>query len=190
MEDHPKPGDWLTIVGIVSDVREESLTKKPCPAIYLPYQHVNQTGFLNHMSFVIQTSGNSLAMASDIHGVIHKLDKDLPTQSITTMATIVSDSMAESRSQTRLLAMFSILALLLAAVGIYGVLASAVAERIHEIGIRIAFGAAQKDILWMVFRRTLILAVSGTLLAVALLSALAPAHRAARVYPLAALRHE
>jgi putative ABC transport system permease protein len=225
MEDNPKPGDWLTIIGVVNDVREESLTKKPGPAIYLPYQQVNQPDFLDHMSFVVQTSGNPIAAASSLRNVIRKLDKDLPTQSITTMETILADSMTESRSQTRLLGIFSILALLLAAAGIYGVLASVVAERTHEIGIRMAIGATQKNILWMVLRRTLILAgsgvvigtlgaltatrvlakflfevtptdpvtfiaVTGILVTVALLSAWIPAHRATRVYPLVALRHE
>jgi putative ABC transport system permease protein len=128
-------------------------------------------------------------------------------------------------SQTRLLTIFSILALLLAAIGIYGVLACSVAERTHEIGIRMAVGASRSDIVWMVIRRTLVLtatgavagiagaltltrvlikllfevtptdpgtffAVTGILAAVAVVASLMPARRAARVYPLEALRHE
>lgn len=164
MEDNPKAADWLTVIGIVSDVRQRDLTDKAGAVIYSPYQQVNQPGFLRHMSFVIQTKENTAAMASTIRRVIHSMDQDLPTQSITTMEAIVADSMTESRSQTRLLGIFSIMALLLAAVGTYGVLASSVAERTHEIGIRMAVGAAQKDILWMVLRRTLMLAGSGVLI--------------------------
>jgi putative ABC transport system permease protein len=164
MEDHPKAGDWLTIVGIVSDVRQQSLTDKRGAAIYEPYRQANQPGFLRHMSFVIQTRENAIAMASAIRSVIHRMDQDLPTQSITTREAIVADSMTESRSQTRLLGIFSIMALLLAAVGTYGVLASSVAERTHEIGIRMAVGAGQKDILWMVFRRTLMLTGGGVVI--------------------------
>ncbi len=164
MEDHPKPGDWLTIVGIVSDVRQRNLTAKPGAAIYEPYQQVTRPGFLDHMSFVVQTSGNQMAMASAIRTVIHKVDQDLPTRSVTTMGAIVADSMTESRSQMRLLGIFSTMALFLAAIGVYGVLASSVAERTHEIGIRLAIGAGQNDILWMVFRRTLMLAGSGVLI--------------------------
>jgi len=225
MEDHPNPGDWLTIVGIVSDVRQRSLTNKPEPAIHQPYKQVNQPFFLNHMSFAVQTSGNPMALASGIRTVIHRLDPDLPTQSIATMETILAETMAESRSQTRLLGIFSLMALLLAAIGIYGVLACSVAERRHEIGIRMAVGAEDKDVLWMIFRRTLALAssgivsgvlgalavtrvltkflfevtptdpftfvaVTGILLIVALCAAWFPAQRAARVYPLVALRHE
>jgi predicted permease len=162
MEDHPKPADWLTVVGIVSDVRQQSLTDKRGAAIYEPYRQITKPGFLRHMSFVVQTRENTTASA--IRSVIHRVDPDLPTQSITTMEAIVADSMTESRSQTRLFAIFSIIALLLAAVGTYGVLASSVAERTHEIGIRMAVGAGQSDIIWMVFRRTLMLTGTGVVI--------------------------
>jgi putative ABC transport system permease protein len=153
------------------------------------------------------------------------MDQDLPTQSITKMEALIADTMTEARSQTRLLGLFSMMALVLAAIGIYGVLACSVAERTHEIGIRMAMGAGEKDVLWMVLRRTLVLtgsgvligtlgalavtrvltkflfevtptdpstflAVTGILLIVALSAAWIPAQRAARVYPLVALRHE
>ena len=166
MEDEPKAGDWLTIVGVVSDVRQESLMKQPGADVYEPYEQVNQTGFLRYMSFVVQTDGNPTAMASGIRSVIHKNDQDLPTESVTTMATIIADTMTEPRSQTRLLSVFSIMALLLAAVGIYGVLASSVAERTHEIGIRMAIGAEENDVLGLVLRRTLVLTGIGTFLGV------------------------
>jgi putative ABC transport system permease protein len=103
-------------------------------------------------------------MTSGIRAAIHKIDQELPTQSVTTMETIIADTMTEPRSQTRLLGMFSMIALLLAAIGIYGVLACSVAERTHEIGIRMAMGAEEKDVLWMVLQRTLLLAGSGVLL--------------------------
>jgi putative ABC transport system permease protein len=164
MEEHPKPGDWLTIIGVVSDVRQQGLTDREAAVIYQSYQQVNEAGFLNHISFVVQTSGNPAAMISGLRAVIHQADPDLAAQSVTTMDAIVADSMTQARSQTRLLGMFSIMALLLAAIGIYGVLACSVAERTHEIGIRMAVGAESKHVLWMVFRRTLILAGSGVLI--------------------------
>ena len=98
--------------------------------------------------------------------VIHKVDPELPTESVTTMDAIVADSMTGARSQTRLLGMFSLMALSLAAIGIYGVLACSVAERTHEIGIRMAVGAEAKNVVWLVIRRTLALAGSGVLLGV------------------------
>jgi len=166
MEDNLKPGDWLIIVGIVSDVRQ-SLTDKPGAAIYEPYQQVSQPGFLDHMSFVVQTSGNPMAMSSAIRSVIHKVDRDLPTQSVATMEAIVADSMSEARSQTRLLGIFSMIALALAAIGIYGVLTSSVAERTREIGIRMAVGAEPHHILTQFLIEALSLSIAGGLIGVA-----------------------
>ncbi|MGA8027167.1 MAG: FtsX-like permease family protein [Bryobacteraceae bacterium] len=151
-------------VGIVRDVRQQSLTDEPSASVYQPYRQVNQSFFLGHMSFVVQTRGNPMAMASGMRAVIRKMDRELPTQSITTMESVIADTMAEPRSQTRLLGVFSMMALSLAAIGIYGVLAYSVTERTHEIGIRMAMGAEEKDVLWMVLRRTLVLAGSGALI--------------------------
>jgi predicted permease len=161
MEDQPGPGDWLTIVGLVSDVRQQSLADTPRATVYQPYQQIRQRFFLGHMNFVVQTNENPMALASAIRGVLHKADQDLPTQSIATMENIIADSVTEPRTQTRLLGIFSVMALLLAAIGIYGVLACSVAERTREIGIRMAMGAEAKDVFWMVLRRTLLLACSG-----------------------------
>lgn len=164
MEDKPKPGDWLTIVGVVRDVRQKSLTDTLSASVYQPYRQVNRPFLLSHMNFVVQTRENPIAMASGIRAVLHKVDPALPAQSVDTMETIIADTMIEARAQTRLFGIFSIMALLLAAIGIYGVLACSVAERTHEIGIRMAMGAEQKDVLWMVLRRTLVLAGSGVLI--------------------------
>ncbi len=165
MEDHPKPGDWLTIVGVVSDVRQHGFNDKQTPVIYQPYGQMKGPGFLEHMSFVVR-SENPRATAEGVRTVIHKVDPELPTESVTTMDAIVADSMTGARSQTRLLGMFSLMALSLAAIGIYGVLAYSVAERTHEIGIRMAVGAEAKDVVWLVIRRTLALTGSGVLLGV------------------------
>jgi putative ABC transport system permease protein len=154
---------WLTIVGIAADVRQTGLTDKASAIIYQPYLQINQPGFLDHMSFVVQTSTPAAAAAS-LRAIIRRLDADLPVQSITTMDSIVAASINDTRSQTRLLTIFSILALLLAAIGIYGVLAFSVAQRTHEIGIRMALGAETPDILWMVLGRTLALVATGLLI--------------------------
>ena len=164
MEDKPKSGDWLTIIGIVDDVKQKSLADTPSASIYQTYRQINQPFFLGHMSFVVKTRDNPMAMTSGIRAVIHKIDPELPTQSVATMETIITDTVTDARAQTRLLAIFAVMALVLAAIGIYGVLACSVVERTHEIGIRMAMGAEQKDVLWMVLRRTLMLAGSGVLI--------------------------
>src|ERR1700728_2228319 len=167
MEDDPKPEDWLTIVGVVDDVRQLGLTEQPEPAIYQPYLQVTRTFFLGHMTFAVRTASNPQRMAPAVRDVLRSLDKNQPVQSISTMETVVSATTTEPRFQTRLLAVFAMLALVLAAIGVYGVLAYSVSERTHEIGIRLALGAGTGNVMGMVFRNSLTLAVAGVSLGTA-----------------------
>jgi len=159
MEDEPKPKDWLTIIGIVDDVRQR-LTGRPQPAIYQPYQQVTRPFFLSHMSFVVRTATNPQSVAAGMRGVLHDVDKYQPV-SIAALTDLADASTAETWFQARLISTFSILALLLAAIGIYGVLAYAVAERTREIGIRMALWAKKSDITFMLLKRTLLLVMAG-----------------------------
>jgi putative ABC transport system permease protein len=223
MADHPKAGDWLTIVGVAGDVRQQGFSDKAGAVIYQPYKQIKLSGFIDRMSFVIKSDRLAMASAA-MRDVIRNVDRDLPVETISSMDSIIADSWTAAKSQARLLAIFALLALSLAAVGIYGVLACSVVERLHEIGIRMALGAAREDIVTMILQKTLLLTSSGLLLgtlgafgvtrvlekllfevkatdpatflvvaailaAVALLSAWAPARRAAGVQPLEALRH-
>jgi predicted permease len=168
LEDHPKPPeDWLTIIGVVDDVRQESLTEKAHPAIYQPYEQVSQPFFLSHMTFAVRTAAHPASMATAMRGVLQEVDKNQPAQSIAAMTDLVATTTAEPQFQTRLITIFSMLALLLAAIGVYGVLACAVAERTREIGIRMALGAEKSDITRMVLKRTLLLVTVGVALGVA-----------------------
>jgi hypothetical protein len=162
MEDEPKPKDWLTIVGIVDDVRQR-LTGQPLPAIYQPYQQVTRPFFLSHMSFVVRTAEQPQSVAAGMRGVLHDVDKNQPV-SIAALTDLADASTAETWFQARLISTFSILALFLAAIGIYGVLAYAVTERTREIGIRMALGAKKSDITRMLLKRTLLLVMAGVAL--------------------------
>ena len=160
MEDDPTSKDWLTIVGIVDDVRQQSLIKRPLPAIYQPYTQVKRPFFLSHMSFVVRTAEQPQSVAAGMREVLHDVDRYQPV-SIAALTDLADASTAETWFQTRLIATFSILALLLAAIGIYGVLAYAVTERTREIGIRMALGAKKKDVAFMLLKRTLLLVMAG-----------------------------
>jgi predicted permease len=167
MADHPTPRDWLTIVGVVDDIRQTDLKLKPSASVYQPYTQVPWPFFLSHMSFLVRTPSNPVSLAPAMRAVLKEVDKEQPLESVTTLESVVGATIAELRFQGRLLAVFSGLALVLSVIGIYGVLAYSVAERTHEIGIRMALGAEKNAVLRMVMRRTLGLAVAGVALGTA-----------------------
>lgn len=167
MEDHPKAGDWLTVVGIVDDVRQHGLTQQPSGATYQPYLQLSSPFFLSHLTFLVRTSANASRVAAGMRNAIREVDRNLPVESIITMNDVIAMTMVEPGFQTRLLATFSMLALILSAVGIYAVLACAVTERTKEIGIRMALGAEKGNVIRMVLKRTLVLALAGVVLGTA-----------------------
>jgi putative ABC transport system permease protein len=160
LEDNAKPQDWLTIVGVVDDIRQQSLAEQPQPAIYQPLQQVARPFFLSHMSYVVRTVQKPQSVAAALRGVLHQVDTGQPVE-IAALTDLVDANVAEIWFQTRLISIFSILALFLAGIGIYGVLAYAVTERTREIGIRMALGAKKSDVTRMLLKRTLLLVMAG-----------------------------
>jgi predicted permease len=161
IETRPAAEDWLTVVGIAGDIRQTGLTSPAVPVLYQPYQQVARLPFLTHMTFVARVGGDPRTIAPAMRGALQAVDRDQAPQSLASMETIVAGTIAEPRFQTELMGGFSVLALLLAAIGIYGVLAASVVERQREIGIRMALGAGHGDVVRMIVRRTLILTACG-----------------------------
>src|SRR5262249_620613 len=127
------------------------------PMSYWPHPELAYSG----MTFVVRTRGDASAVTSAARNVIRALDPEQPVADVRTMESLIGVSVARARFNTLLLTIFAVVAWLLAAVGIYGVVAYAVAQRTHEIGIRIALGATAKKVLLQVLRQGMLLAAIG-----------------------------
>jgi predicted permease len=152
----------ITIVGTVADVRGFGLDKQPRSEIYLSYQQKSLPYHpLSHLHLVVRTASDAGAIAKPLMALVRELDKDLPLPQARTMETVVAASVAARRFNMLLLAAFGAVALLLTGVGIYGVISYSVAQRVPEIGIRIALGAQPRNVIALVVRNGVKLALIG-----------------------------
>ena len=156
-------GPLITIVGVAADVRTVSLEAQPMPQMYRPYTQ----GAAADMSIVVRTARDPESLARAVRGEIRSLDADLPVPSMKTMREMVSGSMAQRRFQMVLIMAFAGLALVLAIVGIYGVVSYSVLLRTREIGLRIALGAQPGDVLRSVLKQGLTPVVAGVAMGLA-----------------------
>ncbi len=159
----PEKPEWWDVAGEVANVKAFGLESPPLPTLYRPYaQHPWPL-----LAFAIRTSGDPAALLHSAQQAVWDVDKDQPIFRTLPLSTLAAQSVALRRVSTLLLAAFATLALLLAAVGIYGVMAYAVARRTHEIGTRMALGAQPNDILRLVLGQGARLTVYGVIIGVA-----------------------
>jgi putative ABC transport system permease protein len=156
------------IVGVVGDVHQLGLDAAPEPTIYWPHPELVMSG----MTILVRTSNDPLALLSTIRNQLQQLDRELPMSAVATMDQLLADSLSRARFTMLLLGIFALVALVLAAVGVYGLIAYSVTQRTQELGIRMAIGAQRRDVLRLVLeqgtRLTLLGVAIGVLAALAL----------------------
>jgi putative ABC transport system permease protein len=143
---------WRTVIGVVKDVRQNDFIAEPKMQMYFSYKQVGQ---LVANALIVRTSVDPLSLATPVRNAIWSVDKDQPVANIDSMQNIVADAVARQRFSMLLLAIFAALALVLAAVGIYGVMSYTVVQQTREIGIRIALGAKRGDVLKMTVKQAI-----------------------------------
>jgi len=155
-----QPAPAAAIVGVVSDLKATKLDADAEPEVYIPYR---QSNFVRMEDVVVKTAGNPVGMASALRELVSAIDRTQPVYHVETLEQALADSISPRRFNLFLLGVFAAVAVVLGAVGIYGVMSYMVTQRTHEIGVRMALGARQGEVLRMVVRQGMLVAAVGIL---------------------------
>jgi putative ABC transport system permease protein len=174
--DYLRAPQWLTVVGVVKDVKQNSWTDALANEIYLAFQQSRgffrgTAGHLTPMTIVVRTTVEPQSLATAAQETVRSLDRNLPVSNVVTMEQVIADTLWQPRFNLQLIGIFAALAMTLAAIGLYGVMSYSVAQRTREVGLRMALGAKRRDVLKLVVGQGMGLALAGV--ALGLLASLA-----------------
>jgi putative ABC transport system permease protein len=168
-----QPSPWREVVGVVRDVKFEGVAERTPMQVYLPIHRDVPPDFFVEA----RTAGDPSSVAGALTAAVHAIDRNLPLYDVRPMTAVMAASIAQHRMAEIVLGLFAAVALLLAAIGLYGLVAHSVNERTHEIGVRMALGANRGDVLGLIVRGALVMALAGILIGLAGASAVAGALR-------------
>jgi len=158
---------WMEVVGIVADIRQMGLDVPVKAEMYMPYQQIKDYEFYTPRDLVIRTSGDTASLISGVRQAVREVDPDQPISNVATMAELLGVEAAQRRMGMIMLVAFAVLALLLASLGIYGLLAYFVTQHTNEIGVRLALGATRRNIVMLVLRKGMGLTLLGVTIGLA-----------------------
>ncbi len=165
---------WMTVVGVVGDVKQSRLDAPTIAQAYVPFAQLSDaaasdaiTGIFRTVNLVVRSSGEPITVIATVRGEIQRLDPALPISKAQALSEVLGESVKPQRFSMTVVGLFALVALGLAAIGVYGVLANAVAQQRHEIGVRMALGATRSAVIWHVLRRALVLMASGVSIGIA-----------------------